>query len=776
MSLAPKIKRHLKSARAWLRAAIQRPHRVKTPTVLQMEAVECGAASLAIVLGYHGKFVPLEELRIACGVSRDGSKASNIVKAAREYGLQANGYKKEPEALHSLPLPMIVFWNFNHFLVVEGFGRERVYLNDPATGPRVVSAEEFDQSFTGVVLTFDPTADFQPGEKPPGLWRALRKRLVGSESGLLYVLLASLALAIPGLLIPTFLRVFVDYILVAGFETWLEPLLIGMLITAFLRGAFTWLQQYHLLRFESKLSLSASSQFLWRLLCLPVEFYTQRFGGELGARIAINDQIARLLSGELATAALNLVTIAFYALVMLFYDIPLTLISILIATLNFVALRYILRKRVDANRKLVQGRGKMLGTAMGGLQMIETLKVGGSETAFFARWAGYQARAVNAQQELELYSRVLSAVPTFLMVLNTTAILFIGSSRVMRGSMSIGTLVAFQSLMISFIEPVNNLVNLGSLLQEVQGDVAWLDDVLRYQVDERVVEQMSPHSPTPPPHVPPNPLGEKIHRPEREYKLLVGELEVRDLSFGYNHMAPPLIQDFSLKLDVGARVALVGETGSGKSTIAKIVCGLYKPWEGQVLLDGMPRDKFSRHIITNSLASVDQDIFLFEGSVRDNLTLWDTTIPETELIQAAKDASIHTAIMARPGGYDSLVEEGGRNFSGGERQRMEIARALVCKPSILVLDEATSALDPSTEALIDNNLRRRGCTCLIIAHRLSTIRDCDEIIVLEQGQVVQRGTHASMMRAGGPYAELIKSETLKDGCLYDPASCSLVNM
>ncbi len=737
----------------WVRERFRPARRVRTPTVLQMEAVECGAAALAIVLGYHGKYVPLEELRVACGVSRDGSKASNIVRAARRYGLQADGFKKEPAALEALPLPMIVFWNFNHFVVVEGFDRGQVYLNDPAYGPRVVSAEAFDLSFTGVVLTFVPGADFEPGEKPPVLWRALGQRLVGSEIGLIYVLLASLALVIPGLLIPVFLRVFVDYVLVAEFESWFGPLLIGMSVAALMRAALTWLQQYHLLRLETQLSLSGSSQFLWRLLCLPVEFYTQRFGGELGARVAINDQIAQLLSGEVATAIFNLITVMFYVLVMVLYDLPLTLISLTIAALNLAALRYTLRRRVDANRKLVQGKGKLLGTAMGGLQMIETLKANGAENDFFARWAGYQAQAVNAQQELELYNRILYGVPNFLLALNTAAILSIGGWRVMHGSMTIGVLVAFQSLVSSFSAPVNQLVNLGGLLQELEGDVAWLDDVLRCQTDAWVAEQMN-----------------ASNRPDTDI-LLLGYLDIRDVTFGYNQLAPPLIQGFDLSLAPGARVALVGETGSGKSTVARLVCGLYEPWEGQVLLDGASRRHISRATVTNSLALVDQDIFLFEGSVRDNLTLWDPTITETDMIQAAKDACIHDTILSRPGGYDSLVEEGGRNFSGGERQRLEIARALVCNPSLLVLDEATSALDPLTEEKIDDHLRQRGCTCLIIAHRLSTIRDCDEIIVLSQGQIVQRGTHAAMMRQGGLYVDLIRSETISDASTSRP-SCA----
>jgi NHLM bacteriocin system ABC transporter peptidase/ATP-binding protein len=705
-----------------------------------MEMVECGAASLAMVLGYHGRFVALEELRTACGVSRDGTKASNLLKAARQYGLHAKAFSKQPEELAALRLPAIVFWNFNHFVVVEGFGRGRVYLNDPATGPRIVTDAEFAESFTGVVLLFEPGPDFRPGGARPSAVGALRARLRGSAGGLAFVVLASLAVVLTGVLIPLFTRVFVDYVLVQGFQGWVLPLLLGMAVTAVFRAGVTWLQRVSLLRLSTKLAVVSSYRFLAHLLRLPVEFFTQRYAGELVGRVEINDRVAHLLSGELAVNLLNAATVVLYLALMLCFDVPLTVLGLAIVGLNILALRYVARARTDINARLLQERGKLVGTAMAGLQGIETLKATGGESDFFSRWAGQLASVLVVGQKMELYSLALNTVPTFLAAFTTIAILTGGALRVMDGHMTMGTLVAFQALMMAFIDPANQLVAMAGSLQEVDGGLRRLDDVLVQPEDAylRVAEASSVFHPTPP--------------------RLSGRLELARISYGYSRLDPPLIQGFNLSVRPGARVALVGPSASGKSTVAKLISGLYQPWSGEVLLDGTPRQSVPRGVLANSLAMVDQDFFLYEGTVREVLTMWDPTVPEEQLIQAAKDACIHEDIAARAGGYDSLVEEGGRNFSGGQRQRLEIARALVGNPAILVLDEATSALDPVVEKEIDEHLRRRGCTCIIVAHRLSTIRDCDEIIVLDRGRIVQRGTHQALERGRGPYRKLIRAE------------------
>jgi len=734
----------------WLRHLfpVLRGRRVRTPTVLQMEAVECGAACLGIVLGRFGRWVALEELRLSCGVSRDGSKASNMVRAARKYGLRAGGRKCEPEALRGFDLPAILHWNFNHFVVLEGIDGDRVYLNDPASGPRTITAEELDEAFTGVVLYFEPKPDFEPKGSPPRLLPALSRRLVGSRAGVLFIALTGLALAVPGLVEPVFSKVFIDGVLLEGRLYWLKPLLLAMGAAVAILALLTALQQNYLLRLETKIALAGSGRFLWHVLRLPVEFFNQRFAGDISSRVGSNDRVAQLLSRDLATNVLGAVVAAIFLAVLFQYDVVLTAVGVLLTGVNLAALRWVSRKRVDGSRRLLQERGKLQGSAIGGLQMIETVKATGGEADLFVRWTGFQAKVVNARQELERYTQALAAVPALLTAVNTAAILGVGGLRVMDGRLSLGSLIAFQVLMASFTAPVQNLVNLGGRLQEAEGDMNRLDDVLRYPTEV-------PAEPAEPAE---QAMPEEGAAEEAAPVKLAGRLELRGVTFGYSPLDPPLIDGLDLVLEPGSRVALVGGTGSGKSTVARLVTGLYKPWQGEILFDGRPREEIGIEVLASSLSFVGQSVFLFEGTVRDNLTLWDPTVPLPEVVAAARDAAIHEDVAARPGGYDSAVDEGGANFSGGQQQRLEIARALVGRPSLLVLDEATSALDPTTEATIDASLRRRGCTCLIIAHRLSTIRDADEIVVLDRGEVVQRGSHEQLKDAEGLYAELIRNE------------------
>jgi NHLM bacteriocin system ABC transporter peptidase/ATP-binding protein len=712
--------------------------RSKVPTVLQMEAVECGAAALAMVLAKYGRWVPLEELRHECGVSRDGSKASNIMRAARKYGLVAKGYKYDAlEKLYDLSLPVILFWNFNHFVVLEGFRKGKVYLNNPAQGPQVISMAELDGSYSGVVLTFEPGPDFQKGGASPSMIPALRRRLRGSELALTFTILCGLFLVVPGLAIPAFTQIFIDEYLVKGQAWLLMPLLWAMAGAVVVQGLLVWLQEHYLLRLETKLSLSTSSRFFDHIMRLPAAYFGQRFAGEIGSRVQINDKVAKVIGGKLATTAIDSVMTLFYFTLMCVYDVWLTLIVTAIAMLNVVAVKLAGRIRIDASQRLRQDRGKLMGVSMNGLQMIETIKATGSEAEFFGRWSGYYAKTANTQQQLQVLGHISSAVPPFVQTLSTATVLVLGGLRVMDGDLTMGMLVAYQTLLSSFTRPLTTFVQFGTTLQELQADMNRLDDVIRYPIDSQYIQDPS-----------------QIKRDDKAIKL-TGKVELRGVTFGYSPLEKPLIEDFNLVVQPGRRVALVGASGSGKSTVAKLTSGLYQPWKGEILFDDVPRHQLPRDLVANSISVVDQEVFLFGGTVAENVSMWDSTVAVQRIGQAGRDAAIHEVIEAREGGYQSPVQEGGGNFSGGQCQRLEIARSLGGEPTIMILDEATSALDPTTEAHIDESLRRRGCTCIIIAHRLSTIRDADEIIVMQRGKIVQRGTHEEMKDVPGLYKALM---------------------
>ncbi len=707
---------------------------VRTPTVLQMEAVECGAASLGMILGYYGRHVPLEELRVACGVTRDGSSAGNLLRAARSYGLEAHGYKYEIDDLRKIAPPFVIFWNFYHFVVVEGFTKDGALLNDPAGGRRVCDWEEFDHSYTGVCLTFSPGPEFKPSNEVPATTSILRAQLAGSWGAVLFVVVAGLALVVPNIALPTFTKTFIDEVMVGKSYGWVFWIAIGIVGSIALRMALLELQQRAILHLQAKLALANASRMLWHCLHLPMTFFAQRSPAEVANRVAICDRVAELLSSRLAESAIGIVAALFYLALMARYDRFLAAVSLGIAALNILALRIVARRRSDANAAVLQEEAMLLGTSVSGLERIETLKSGGAESTFFMKWLGRQARVINARQRFAVPSQVLNAVPRLLITINITAILTLGGLRVIDGAISVGTLFAYVLLMQLFIAPFTAFVELGADVQEMDGDVRRIEDVLRYPPD--------------PPRT-----AQRVERTR-----LAGGLELRAVSFGYSKNAPPAVRDISFVIAPGRRIALVGPSGSGKSTIAKLVSGLFMPWNGQVLFDGIERDAIDPALFATDVAFVDQEISLYPGTVRSNLTLWDPAISDAAIERAARDACIHADIAGRPEGYDAAMAEGGINFSGGQRQRLEIARALVRDPALVVLDEATSALDPLTEYLIDESLRRRGCACLVVAHRLSTIRDADEILVLDGGVIAERGTHDELVAREGRYLSLVRSQ------------------
>lgn len=712
-------------------------HINRTPTVLQMETTECGAAALGSILGYYGRYIPLATLRVDCGITRNGSNALNILKAARRHGLTAEGLRRDIADLSELQLPVILFWSFDHFVVLEGFTRSHAMINDPALGRRKVSFAEFDGAFTGIVLTFTPGPDFSRSGNKPGIWRPLRERLNNCGSVISYAVLAGLLLVIPGLAIPAVTRVFVDDVLIHQMRNWLPAVLLVMALAALIQVALTWLQRFHLLRLQIFLSVRGSSQFLRHLLKLNMSFFDQRYSGDLANRVQMNDTLAQLLSGQLAVTLISVATLVFYAGLMFRYSVALALIAIIFGTVNLIVLRAISCHRIDLSHKTRQEQSILMGISMNGLQMIESLKAGGLESDFLAKWTGSQTQLVANEQQLTLSTQLVTLLPSFLTLLATTAVLFVGGTEIIAGSMTVGTLAAFLALLACFMIPLNQIVGMGRMLQNAHASIERLNDVMKQPVVDR--NWSAPDD-------------------ESDTTRITGTLAVKDLYFGYDPLKAPFIEKFNLELHPGQHIAIVGRTGAGKSTLAMLFAGLYSPTRGQVLLDGKPLHSIPTAQLAHSMAMVNQDIFLFNGTVADNLTLWDDSVAEADMVQAAKDACIHDLIIQRPGGYHASVREGGLNFSGGEQQRIEIARALTLQPPLLILDEATSALDTPTEKQIDDNLKRRGCSCIIVAHRLSTIRDCDEIIVMDGGQVVQRGRHDDLIAQKGLYAELIKEQ------------------
>jgi NHLM bacteriocin system ABC transporter peptidase/ATP-binding protein len=712
--------------------------RKKTPTLIQMEAVECGAASLGIILGYYGRYVTLEELRIACGVSRDGSNIFNMKRAAEDYGLDTKAYKRSAHDLMTLEPPFVVFWNFNHFLVVEGFSGNMVYLNDPGTGPRKITIEEFEKQYSEIVVTFELTDKFKKEGRPASIWPGIVERLRTVKSSIIYLFFAGFCLMLTNLFNPAFTKIFFDTILEKQIFSWAHWFIAAFFALCLLMALLIWLQQYLLIRLNGKLSIRFSSDYLTHILKLPLNFYQQRFGGEIAFRLSLNDAVIDILTGKLATTFLSMIFILIYAFLMFAFNATIASIAIFSAFLNFIAIALIQRFRNDSYALLQQDYGKFYGFAIGGLYYIESIKATGVEIDFFSRLIGFFSRVLNTEQRLGKRNAYITTLPTLLQGLTMTALFGIGGWMIMNGDFTIGLFMALQILMNNFNTPVLQMSQLGEDIQTLKIDMARIDDVMK-----------NPHDPL---------FQIRSTAQPLEYRQLKGEVELKDINFGYSPLDAPLIQNFNMKLRPGQRIALIGSTGCGKTTIAKLITGLFTPWSGEILFDGHRREEITREEMITSLATVDQDIFVFAGTVRENITLFDSTFTDDEIIRAAKDASLHDLIMLKPKGYDYVLTEGGTNLSGGERQRLEIARAFLLNPTVLILDEATSALDSRTEETIIKNVRHRGCTCIMVAHRLSTIRDCDEIIILQNGKIIQRGTHEKLKAEVGPYQELVKHD------------------
>ena len=704
-------------------------NRKKVPTVLQMEATECGAASLAMIFAYYGKYLPLEQMRIETGVSRDGCNAKNVKKAAVKYGLEVKAYRKEPEDLKKLPMPCIIHWNFNHFVVLEGFSGKNVYLNDPAVGRRKLTMQELDDCFTGVVLTFQKTDQFVKEKKKGRIGAFIRSRVKDQVPVLLKLLYIGLLLVVPGLILPVLSQVFIDDVLGKGYQDWLVRVLVFMGSCLILKEGLTYYRSLILAKLKGKMTLISGYRFLAHMFRLPMTFFDQRYTGDLANRIENNNSINDFMAGDLAETVLNLITALFYIVLLIFYSPVLTAIGMVSVIASIVAAVIANKIIASATMKLQMSGGKLYGAVCAGLSITDTIKASGIESQYSQRILGHQALNATQSQELKRSQQIISAIPSTFGKLTDVLILMVGAIMAIQGDFTVGMLTAFNSLFDSFTDPVNKLVNFFEKIQTLKANINRVDDIEKYPVEEKNA-----------------PSDSSLAAPK-----LSGTIELDHVSYGYSILKPPTVSEFSFSLHSGETIAFVGASGCGKSTISKVISGLYRPWSGDVLFDGKRIDTIPEKVLHASVSTVSQNIMLFSGTIRDNLTMWNDAILDSDLIDAAKDACIHDFIMQQPGGYNYQLEENGSNLSGGQRQRLEIARALATKPSILIMDEATSALDPVVEKQVMDNIRRRGCTCVIVAHRLSTIRDCTQIVVMQAGKIVQRGTHESMMREEGSY-------------------------
>lgn len=711
---------------------------VKTKSVYQMEATECGAASLCMIFDYWGRHMPLEQMRIETGVSRDGCAAGNMMRCAMKYGFETHGYRKEIKSLLKMPMPCIIHWNFEHFVVLEGFKGEYAYINDPACGRRRVDMEMFENSYTGIVMTFKPTERFEPlsggNELLNGIWEKFKE----SKAAVIKLAVIGLLLAVPGYLIPLFSQIFIDKILGNRHIDWFPVFIIGLAATVIAHGFLEMYRSAIMQKIQMHMTVSSAKRFVGHMFRLPMNFYEQRYAGDLVSRVDNDDEINLFMTGELTETVINIITAVIFFIVLLFYNLWLTLIA-LIGVCTNLAIAYFVSNRIsDLTYKLEQDRGKLSGVGTAGIEISSTIKASGAANTYVSRLLGYSAKVYTSEQNINKIQTIANGLPDVMEKLFAVLILIVGAKQTIDGTMTLGMLSAFSVLYISFASPVSQLVGFVKNLKSLRVDIERVNDIMRYSQDSIYDVKTEDTG-----------IGMR--------SKLSGDIEFKNVSFGYNPMSGNIINDITFNVPCGSMVAIVGSSGSGKSTFSKLISGLYRAGDGQILFSGKDIKEIDPEIFHASVATVSQNIALFSGTIRDNITMWNPAILDSDMINAAKDACIHDVITKREGSYDYMLTENAGNMSGGQKQRLEIARALVTNPTVLIMDEATSALDPITEKQIIDNIRRRGCTCIMIAHRLSAVRDSDIIVVMDKGRIAEIGSHESLINENGIYKRLMES-------------------